>query len=1353
MDKYYLGLDMGTNSVGWAVTDEQYRLVRKKGKDLWGVRLFPEANTAQERRNNRCARRRRQREVARIGCLKELFAEAINDIDAGFFQRLEDSKFYLEDKRECQPFALFNDLNFTDKEYYKKYPTIYHLRKELLESREPHDVRLVYLAILNMFKHRGHFLNNMFAEEGMASLQSLYEKLKNEMTENYNIELAEIPSYEKLEEILIDKKYSKSVRVEMVRTFLNLDKKDRTQNEMWKIICGLQGTLEIIFGQEVLPLEDAKNKLSFDDANYEEKMIEIEQILPEEVLDILTVLKQIHDWMMLASIMKSDNTRGKTFTYLSQARVSSYEKHKEDLGRLKRVYKAYAPDKYDAMFRMMEDNNYSAYVGSLNVNGQIKRRGAKYKYEDFLKRLKRDILTFEQTEDTSYILSEIEQGTFLPKQMTDSNGVIPNQVHLMELKAILNNAETYLEFLKKKDNTGLSVSEKIVQLFQFQVPYFVGPLINTPNNNAWIVRREYGRICPWNFEQKVDVKKTAEQFIFNLVNHCTYLTGEQVLPKNSLLYEKFMVLNEINNLKINGVKITPELKQELFNALFKKGKKVTAKKIKEYLICQGYLSANIPMEISGIDEECINRLANYRKFLEIFEVESLSYEQEKIAEKIILWSTLYGDSKKFLREKIEDEYGTIFTAEQKKRILGYKFRDWGRLSKEFLTLEGADKESGEVQSIISRLWNENYNLMQLLSDDFTYRQEVERKTSCAEKTLSEIEYEDLRDLYASAPVRRMTWQTILIMKEIYKVIGRYPDKVFVEMSREHENNKRRTVSRKKKFEELYKECTEERNQWLQQIEATDETQFRSKKLYLYYTQKGRCMYTGEKIDISKLFNDNIYDIDHIYPRHYVKDDNIDNNLVLVKKQINAHKRDIFPIEPSIQQHQMDMWNLLLDKGFITKEKYKRLTRKDEFTLEEQAGFISRQMVETRQGTKMIADILQASCKDAELVYVKAGNVSDFRHKYDLIKCRGINDFHHAHDAYLNIVVGNVYYTKFTKSPINFVKAYRENPEKNKYHMDKLFDFDVKRGNMVAWEANKSISVVKQVIKKNTPLITYMNFEVHGGLADQTIYSAAMAAKAKGEGYIPLKSSDTRLVDAQKYGGFRKFTGTFFFAVEYTLKGKRVRVIETLPLYLKEQLTSTDKLLEYSRDTLGYENPRIICKKIKMYSLMKINGYYGYISGRTGNQILIVNAVQLMLDYEWQVYVKRLDNLLERNVGNNDLKQDDIISKEKNERLYHILLDKHCNTILAKKPNSLGKKLQDWETSFGELTVLQQIIVLGEIIKLSQRANNGVDMSFLGGSSKMGISLINKKISGLSECKVISQSATGLYVAEKDLLVL
>lgn len=61
MEKYYLGLDIGTNSVGWAVTDPSYRLERFHKKDMWGIRLFEQADTAADRRTKRTNRRRLQR--------------------------------------------------------------------------------------------------------------------------------------------------------------------------------------------------------------------------------------------------------------------------------------------------------------------------------------------------------------------------------------------------------------------------------------------------------------------------------------------------------------------------------------------------------------------------------------------------------------------------------------------------------------------------------------------------------------------------------------------------------------------------------------------------------------------------------------------------------------------------------------------------------------------------------------------------------------------------------------------------------------------------------------------------------------------------------------------------------------------------------------------------------------------------------------------------------------------------------------------------------------------------------------------------------------------------------------------
>ena len=161
---YFLGLDMGTGSLGWAVTNDRYEVQRKHGKDLWGVRLFESASTAEERRMFRTARRRLDRRNWRIQVLQELFSEEISKIDPGFYLRMKESKYYPEDKRgldgNCPdlPYALFVDHNYTDKNYHKEFPTIYHLRKYLMETENTPDIRLVYLAIHHMMKHRGHFL-------------------------------------------------------------------------------------------------------------------------------------------------------------------------------------------------------------------------------------------------------------------------------------------------------------------------------------------------------------------------------------------------------------------------------------------------------------------------------------------------------------------------------------------------------------------------------------------------------------------------------------------------------------------------------------------------------------------------------------------------------------------------------------------------------------------------------------------------------------------------------------------------------------------------------------------------------------------------------------------------------------------------------------------------------------------------------------------------------------------------------------------------------------------------------------------------------------------------------------------
>lgn len=193
--KYYLGLDMGTNSVGWAVTDANYNLLKAKGKDLWGIREFNEASTAVERRTHRISRRRRQREQVRIGLLKDYFHDAIYEVDPDFFHRLTNSKYHMEDKDAEVRYKnnIFNDDNYTDKDYFNQYPTIYHLRRELLENTDSlllstcaRETALNgYITQIGLF-HDNIFNQFNFASDLMEPFRPIVDNLvKNMMPEKF----------------------------------------------------------------------------------------------------------------------------------------------------------------------------------------------------------------------------------------------------------------------------------------------------------------------------------------------------------------------------------------------------------------------------------------------------------------------------------------------------------------------------------------------------------------------------------------------------------------------------------------------------------------------------------------------------------------------------------------------------------------------------------------------------------------------------------------------------------------------------------------------------------------------------------------------------------------------------------------------------------------------------------------------------------------------------------------------------------------------------------------------------------------------------------------------------------------
>ena len=1304
---YFLGLDMGTGSLGWAVTNDKYEVLRNHGKSLWGVRLFENANTAEERRSFRTARRRLDRRNWRLGVLQELFAEEISKIDQGFYLRMKESKYYPEDKRDLEgkcpefPYALFVDADFTDKDYHKQFPTIYHLRKMLMETEETPDIRLIYLAFHHMMKHRGHFLfsgNINEIKEFKAVFLQLIENIKAEELD------FELPIEEEclfVEEVLKDRDSTKNSK--KTKLWKKLGAKSACEKGILNLIVGGKVKLSDIFGNGDLD-ECEKPAISFADNGYDDYIGVVEAELGE-LYYIIESAKAVYDWAMLADILKDSQS-------ISEAKVKIYEKHKEDLAYLKEIVKKYlSKEEYNKVFVDTDARscNYCAYVGMAKKNGKkVDLQGKQCNREEFYDFLKKNVLGKLKdlgAEEAEYLEGEINKDTFLPKQVNKDNGVIPYQVHQYELEKIIENLADRIPLLREN-------GEKIKQLFAFHIPYYVGPLNKNGdaeyNKFSWAVRKSDEKVYPWNFSEVIDVEESAEKFIRRMTNKCTYLYGEDVLPKDSLLYSKFMVLNELNNLRLNGEKISVELKQKIYEEVFQRYRKVTRKKLKNYLIREGITGKNV--EISGIDGDFKASLTAYHDFKEKLTGAELS---QKDKEGIISDIVLFGDDKKLLKKRIDKRFSNL-TDKQKKSICTMSYKGWGRLSKKFLEeIVAPAPETGEVWNIITALWETNDNLMQLLSREYSYVEAIE-EFNCGKKAV-ELSYKTVEELYASPAVKRQIWQTLKVVKEIEKVMGGKPKRVFVEMAREKQESKR-TESRKKQLQDLYKVCKNEERDWLAELGNYEDHQLRSDKLYLYYTQKGRCMYSGEVIPIEELWDNTKYDIDHIYPQSKTMDDSL-NNRVLVKKVYNANKSDTYPIAKEIREARGSFWRALLDGGFITKEKYSRLVRKEEFTANELAGFIERQIVETRQGTKAVAEILKQALPETEIVYVKAKTVSQFRQMYQkdpvFIKVREMNDLHHAKDAYLNIVVGNTYYVKFTKNAVWFVK---ENPGRT-YNLEKMFTgkYDVERNGEIAWETGGqgTIATVKKQMSKNNILVSRKAYEVKGGLFDQQILK-------KGKGQIAIKGSDDRLSNIEKYGGYNKATGAYFMLVKSKdKKGNEMRTIEFVPLYLKNMIEqSEDVAIAYFRQERALKEPEILIKKIKTDTLFKIDGFKMWLSGRTGSQLIFKNANQLLLSAEDSQTLKKIIkfNLRRKENKNAGITEKDGINENILLQLYDTFLWKLQNAIYGIRLSAQIKTLEEKRDIFLKLTLEEKSLVLYEILHMFQCQSCSANLKAIGGPS-------------------------------------
>lgn len=884
---------------------------------------------------------------------------------------------------------------------------------------------------------------------------------------------------------------------------------------------------------------------------------------------------------------------------LSEAFIKKYNENKKDLKSLKSYYDKYLSDKKNSMFRDNKvNNNFVNYIGHYSPNeknpdgkswseGEITKIEKKSDYFDFLNTLKKDLNSSfqnhpEAQKEADYFLKKIEDNTLLQRLNNASNSVIPMQFNKKELVEIINNQKEYYPDLF----TDINISH-IEQIFSFKREYFIGPIDFDKNNKSkfsWVVQKETAlnkkqKIYPWNFYDVVDKKETQKNFIQRMLNHCTYLKGENdyCIPSSSISYQAFVCLQYVNKLRdSNNNLISVDAKQQLFKDLFLNNKTVTAKEIKEWMY-QHKLgnTASIPTCNCNMSTYIsFKNLNKYKKY------EFLRLEQIKEIDEIVKLMMIFSD-KETRNDILKNDYH--FGDEDIKQIKGFNYKNWGRLSDRFLNgikIEYNDEESNEhreYNSLNNVLWFTNFNLNEILfNSKFNFHDEIEKYNENKYIDFKESDDDFLKNWMEKNVCVSPIWtrsfvQTYKLIKEVNELLkeeGKEISYYSVECTRENKSDKKgkETCSRYDRLLNILKDKDfnkEARDQGvnvstlIKSLQENKDSINNSNHFLLYFQQLGKDMYTLEPItDLDEIGTNKAYDIDHIYPQSILKDDSISNR-VLTKSTINRDlKKNKFLSDPNcglkLPKEAFSFYKFLFDNSLISRTKYNRLTEK-EIHVDSLESFINRQKVATDQSTKAVIELLKfletnkycernnemsrdEARKEAEkhIIYSKAGIVSDFRKKYQIYKSRIANNYHHAHDAYLNAVLGKTLKEYYDDKKIYLfgdeLKRRIQNDGEYTINPDNILSERVResKNHHIIWGGIKEIDFIKNNIQNNFDIRETM-YTYYGN----TLIGQETVEGKKGQGKETIKSltPNGNKMDLKKYGGYKQASYPYFYLIE------------------------------------------------------------------------------------------------------------------------------------------------------------------------------------------------------------------------------
>ena len=500
------------------------------------------------------------------------------------------------------------------------------------------------------------------------------------------------------------------------------------------------------------------------------------------------------------------------------------------------------------------------------------------------------------------------------------------------------------------------------------------------------------------------------------VGRCTFMPEEERAPKASYTFELFNALSKINNLKVNDEDLTTEQKQILVSYVQNKGTMsfTQARKLlnlpldKTFNLCR-YINKKVKSEENISEEDFIKacekvNFVNLNNSFSIAKVLGFSNpkENEQVVDEVALMLSKCKSGSTIDDYILSSDILKELTEEQKVALkYGLSFEKFGSLSikamrqimpylKQGLRYDKACKSAGF-----------NHSSFEHEKSKFLKGAEIEER---------------LKDI-TSPVVKRAVNQTIRILNEIIKEYGS-PQFVSMELARDLA----KIQSERKKIENRQHENFEKNEIIRQQLRddhklvkptASDVLKFK-----LYQEQEGKCIYSGKVIDISRLFEPNYVQIDHILPISRSFDDSY-NNKVLVIAGENQNKQSKTPYE--WLGHDDGKWNEFVNRVNLLKNRTKKQNLlKTNFSDEQSQDFISRNLNDTRYISKFLLDLFKdfllltpSKTSKKQVRSLNGAATSYLRKCWAINKLRDDGDIHHCVDAAIIATVSDGQVQKIT----------------------------------------------------------------------------------------------------------------------------------------------------------------------------------------------------------------------------------------------------------------------------------------------------------------------------------------------------